>query len=594
MADYTIQVNAKDNTKGTFNSIQGGLGGLTAGAGKFKAALGAAGAALAAFGVGAKIKGAIDDFDNLAKSARTAGAAASNEAFKGFQVLQTAMGEAGIDAATFERAMLQTTSRLKAGTEGQKSFAAVTDKLGDSILDVNGNLKSGDQLLTTMINALNEGKITTEDFAKVVGGRAGPLIQQQFASLNTSAEALATTLADTEKHANIIPLDAAENAELFNDTIGRLQMAFGKLLTEAITPLLPVLTDFATNLLANMPAIVDKVTGAFQTLQPVFSLIGTVLTDVVFPIMEKVFQVLGFIAEAIAPLVESAIPGLKAAFDGLVAIVESIVGFFQGVADSLQGIYDKAVQLKDGVAGTFDNMAESVKGKTKEMTEGVKGFFSDMYQKVVGGSIVPDMVREIIAEFKHMDTAVTQISHDCTQAVQEDFRSLGQTIQDDFIGTLDSALSDGKLTLSDFEGFFRSTLTNILNDALSGGNQLGNIFGSLFGGGGGGLGGLFGGGGIGGLFSSAISGIGSFFGGFFANGGYLPNNKFGVVGEAGPELVMGPAQITPMSQTGAPGTINFNIQALDAKDATQVILENKNQIIGIIQQAGHRRGKEIF
>jgi hypothetical protein len=33
---------------------------------------------------------------------------------------------------------------------------------------------------------------------------------------------------------------------------------------------------------------------------------------------------------------------------------------------------------------------------------------------------------------------------------------------------------------------------------------------------------------------------------------------------------------------------------LDAKDATQVILENKNQIIGIIQQAGHRRGKEIF
>jgi hypothetical protein len=156
-------------------------------------------------------------------------------------------------------------------------------------------------------------------------------------------------------------------------------------------------------------------------------------------------------------------------------------------------------------------------------------------------------------------------------------------------------LSDGKLTLSDFEGFFKSTLTNILNDALSGGNQLSGIFGSLFGGGGGGLGGLFGGGGggLGGLFSSAISGIGSFFGGFFANGGYLPNNKFGVVGEAGPELVMGPAQITPMNGTGG-STINFNIQALDAKDATQVILENKNQIIGIIQQAGHRRGKEIF
>lgn len=595
MADYTIQVNAKDNTKGTFSSINTGLGGLSTSAGKFKTALGAAGAALAAFGVGAKIKGAIDDFDNLAKSARTAGSAASNEAFKGFQVLQTAMGEAGIDAATFDRAMLQTTSRLKAGTEGQKSFAAVTDKLGSSILDVNGNLKSGDQLLTTMINALNEGKITTEDFAKVVGGRAGPLIQQQFASLNTSAEDLAATLADTEKHANIVPLEAAENAELFNDTIGRLQMAFGKLLTDAITPLLPVLTDFATNLLANMPAIVDKVSAAFNTLQPVFSLIGTVLTDLVFPIMEKVFHVLGFIAEAIAPLVESAIPGLKSAFDGLVAIVESIVGFFQGVSDSLQNIYDKAIQLKDGVTGTFSGMADSVKDTTKNMTDSVSGWFNGMYQKVVGGSIVPDMVNGVIAEFQRMGTGMTDISQKTTTAVTQDFQTLGQSIEKDFVGTLESALSDGKLTLSDFEGFFKSTLTNILNDALSGGNQLSGIFGSLFGGGGGGLGSLFGGGGggLGGLFSSAISGIGSFFGGFFANGGYLPNNKFGVVGEAGPELVMGPAQITPMNGTGG-STINFNIQALDAKDATQVILENKNQIIGIIQQAGHRRGKEIF
>jgi hypothetical protein len=61
MADYTININAKDNTKAQFSNINTGLAGMTAGAGKFKAALGAAGAALAAFGIGAKIKGAIDD-----------------------------------------------------------------------------------------------------------------------------------------------------------------------------------------------------------------------------------------------------------------------------------------------------------------------------------------------------------------------------------------------------------------------------------------------------------------------------------------------------------------------------------------------------
>ncbi len=599
MSEYNINITAQDKTTGTFNKVNTGLAGMTAGAGKFKAALGAAGAALAAFGVASKVQDTINQFDDLAKSARMAGAAASNEAFQGFQVMKQAMNEAGIDAATFDRAMLQTTSRLKAGTEGQKSFAAVTDKLGDSILDLNGNLKSGPELLTEMMNALNEGKITTEDFAKVVGGRAGPLIQQQFASIAGDAEGLATILEDVAANSNIVDLEAAQNAEMFNDTVGRLQEALGQLMTDAITPLLPHLNTFANELLANMPAIVEKVQGAFETLQPVLSLIGTVLTDLVFPIMSKVFEILGSIAEAIAPLVESAIPGLKAAFDGLVAIVESIVGFFTGVAESLQGIYDKAVQLKEGVTGTFGTMADSVKNTTKDMTDSVSGWFSGMYQKVVGGSIVPDMVNGVLAEFQRMQSGMEQTSAQATASVTQDFQSLSQTIEKDFAGTLESALSDGKLTLSDFEGFFKQTMTKLITHALTGSGGIGNAFSGLFGGGGGGglfggLGGLFGGGGGGGLFGSLFSGIGSFFGGFFANGGYLGANQFGIAGEAGPEIITGPARITPMDGVGGGTTVNFNISAIDTQSGTEFILKNKQQIVSVIQQAGNKRSKEIF
>ena len=161
-----------NNTKKAFGEVQGSLnnvnskfGGLTSSVGKFKAALGVAAAGFAAFGVVSKVQDTINQFDDLAKSARTANAAVSEEAFQGFQILGKAMAEAGIDAATFERAMLQTTNRLQAGIEGQKSYQKITDKLGDSIKDTNGNLKTGDELLTTMINALNQGTITTEDFA---------------------------------------------------------------------------------------------------------------------------------------------------------------------------------------------------------------------------------------------------------------------------------------------------------------------------------------------------------------------------------------------------------------------------------------------
>ena len=148
------------------------------------------------------------------------------------------------------------------------------------------------------------------------------------------------------KTSNIVDVTAAENAEIFNDNIGRLKEGMGQLMTDAITPLLPVLVKLSEDVMAAMPGIIEGVQGALEKLQPVFSLLGTLLTDVVWPIMDAVFTVLGSIAEAIAPLVETAIPGLKSAFESIKAIVESIVGFFTGVAESLGAIKDKAVELK--------------------------------------------------------------------------------------------------------------------------------------------------------------------------------------------------------------------------------------------------------
>jgi hypothetical protein len=58
------------------------------------------------------------------------------------------------------------------------------------------------------------------------------------------------------------------------------------------------------------------------------------------------------------------------------------------------------------------------------------------------------------------------------------------------------------------------------------------------------LGGLTGGGGAG------INIGGMVFGGLFANGGYLGSGKWGIAGEAGPEIIHGPARITPMDRMG--------------------------------------------
>ena len=332
MSDMNLIIKATDqastalkNINGNVDKLDSKVKGANSKWSSMKKMIGAAAIAAGAFAAVKIVGDKINDMDALAKSARAAGAASSGEAFRGFQVLGQAMEEAGIDAATYDRALLQTTSRLKAGTEGQKSYAAITDKMGDSIRDANGELKSGPDLLVAMTNALNEGTITTEDFAKVVGGRAGPLIQQQFASLNTSAEDLQATLEDVAANSNIVDLEAANNAEKFNDTVGRIKNSFGQLFTDALTPLMPVLADLADNVLAAMPGIIDTVSGALEKMSPLFSALGIIFSDVLLPVAKLVFGVLGDIFNAVMPLVEAALPKLETAINTVKDVIEKIV-----------------------------------------------------------------------------------------------------------------------------------------------------------------------------------------------------------------------------------------------------------------------------
>jgi hypothetical protein len=347
---------------------------------KMKKLMGAAAIAGAAFAAIKLVGNKINDMDELAKSARAAGAASSNEAFAGFQVLKQAMSEAGIEAATYDRALLQTTQRLQAGTEGQKSYKKVTDKLGDSIRKSNGELKSGPELLIAMTNALNEGKITTEDFAKVVGGRAGPLIQNQFASINKTAKELQATLDDTAKHTDIIPLGAANSAEKFNDTISRLKQGFGKLMTNAIQPLLPLLVKLVEGMLKHMPPIIKKIGKAFAAMGEVLGPLAKVLLPLIWKALWPVrtaFKVLAFyikniifpIFKVLITIVTKVIKVISGVVDGIIKAVDTIKSFGKGILKFLGFDFDDDldVSANKNVNTQVKVLSEKINEKAEEV-----------------------------------------------------------------------------------------------------------------------------------------------------------------------------------------------------------------------------------
>ena len=94
------------------------------------------------------------------------------------------------------------------------------------------------------------------------------------------------------------------------------------------------------------------------------------------------------------------------------------------------------------------------------------------------------------------------------------------------------------------------------------------------------------------LFSPTGGIFGDLFAGFFANGGHIPAGKVGIAGEAGPELISGPATVTSANSTagmlGGSTYVTYNINALDSRSFEQRLSE-RPEFIFALTEAGRRK-----
>ena len=112
--------------------------------------------------------------------------------------------------------------------------------------------------------------------------------------------------------------------------------------------------------------------------------------------------------------------------------------------------------------------------------------------------------------------------------------------------------------------------------------SIGSGISSVFGGISDAVGSIFSGGGGDDSGGGFLSGIGDLFSGFFANGGNIPRGRFGVAGEAGPELIGGPASVTPMNSGST--NVTYNITATDAASFQALVARDPSFIHAVAMQ----------
>lgn len=138
------------------------------------------------------------------------------------------------------------------------------------------------------------------------------------------------------------------------------------------------------------------------------------------------------------------------------------------------------------------------------------------------------------------------------------------TITGGFTNSIMKFVETGKLS---FKDLFKSLMAEIIK------MQMNKLFLSIFGAGG---------------------PMGSLFAGLFAEGGRIPSGKYGIVGEAGPELVRGPANVIGTDDTaammggGGVTQVTYNISAVDSRSFKDLVAQDPAFIYNVTR-AGARR-----
>lgn len=324
------------------------------------------------------------------------------------------------------------------------------------------------------------------------------------------------------------------------------------------------------------------------------------------------------------------ITGLNLVLKAIGKVIDLFTKFGETIYDTVKAVKD----FKNDVVNTFENMKKGIGEKMSSVGDSIVGGFQSIYNKVVGDSIVPDMVDDVTTELdrlaKNADKSLGKYSDAVEDNIDNDviLQALRRTIGEGFTPL------EGKITaVAAGMAAFKDTASSALTDVIMGTKSLKDALGEI----------------VNATLRALIQGfinlgltifileplerwlrkqvqqqknlnsqlkkeitlrtILAMFGGggfgipFFAEGGRTPANQPIVVGERGPELfvpntagnIMSNEELQAGGGSGGGGgdniDVTFNINTLDASDFDTLLTTRQDLIIGLINRGLAERGK---
>ena len=471
------------------------------------------------------VKRSIDAADEMSKAALRAGVTTeelSRLAWAG-ELSDVSLGALTTSMARLNNIMAEVASG------GAKDTKAVFDAIGVAVTNADGSLRNSNDVFLDVADVISRMENGAERSALAIQlfGRSGadliPLLVNGRAGLRDMAD-------EADRLGKTIGTQTGRDAEQFNDTLTRIGAVVDGVGLKIATGALPQLQALATKL--NDPAFA---TGAAGMASAIVGALGSVV--------DAITEVLGWWGQLQRTVSWMATHDM---FGNPIALSEEAKNLARNRAlwstrDQINA-GERTAPGADFYTGIFGGGGESSAPAPVDFS----GLFSGMgagdaedkiKQLIASLEIERDLLRETDPVQQRLISMRTELAnatstqrdevealittiHAETQA-WENSQAAAQMFGDFAIENLE-ALRKGTKSLTDVVGDLVDMLIKaVLQSMLLGQGPLAGIFGTASPKGG-----------VGGLLSGLFSG-------FFAKGGLIPDGTFGIVGEAGPEPVIG-------------------------------------------------------
>src|SRR5699024_10077474 len=182
--------------------------------------------------------------------------------------------------------------------------------------------------------------------------------------------------------------------KVVKQVIGSL-IDFGKTIWEAIQPSIKAVVDSFKQMIKGFKGTKDGIGGLGDSLSPLLQILGA-LGKLVGGVLVTAFgvfmSIISGVMRAIGPLV-----------NGFLDLLNMVTHFFMAFVSKVYGNFDIANEyMKKAVKNSvyfIVNMFKSFIGFIMGFVDAFLGFFKGLYDKLVGNSIIPDMVNAIVDWF---------------------------------------------------------------------------------------------------------------------------------------------------------------------------------------------------